>query len=131
MCDCSKVWLQQYLYENGCGCPWHKRTCCEAARNGHLDVVQFAHEHECPRRYRNMSYCSRKWAFTCVEYAHVNGYPWNASTCWKAAGNGHHLRVLQYAHENGCQWNERTCSNAAGNGHLHVWASLVRFDDMH
>ena len=48
-----------------------------AARGGHLEVLQWAHE---------------------------NGCPWNEWTCTEAAKGGH-LEVLQWAHQNGCPWN--------------------------
>jgi hypothetical protein len=49
-----------------------------AALNGHLGVLQWAHEHGCP---------------------------WDESTCANAAEHCH-LHVLKWARENGCPWNE-------------------------
>ena len=53
---------------------WNEWTCANAALNGHLD---------------------------CLRYAHENGCPWNEVTILFAAENGH-LNCLRYAHENGC-----------------------------
>ena len=52
-------------------------------------------------------------------WAHNDEYPWNESTCSRAAENGH-LECLKYLHETDppCPWNEDTCSRAAENGHL-------------
>ena len=68
-------------------CPWPRdtSTCWLAAKDGHLEWLQCAHD---------------------------NGYPWDQQTCWIAAKNGH-LHCLQYAHETGCPWNQQTCHDAA------------------
>ena len=57
-------------------CPWNEYTCAEAAKNGHLE---------------------------CLKYAHENGCPWDKNTCLWAAANGH-LDCLEYAHKNGCPY---------------------------
>ena len=70
-----------------------ERTCKEAAREGHLEVLKYAHE---------------------------NGCPWNEVTCIAAASEGH-LEVLKYAHENGCRWDaERICNIAGKFSHLEI-----------
>ena len=61
------------------------KACREAAKNGHLD---------------------------CLKYAHENGYSWDACTSADASTYGH-LDCLIYAHENGCPWVEWTCHYAA------------------
>jgi hypothetical protein len=66
------------------------KNATDAAKNGHLE---------------------------CLVYAHTNGCPWDELTCAKAAENGH-LECLVYAHENGCPWDKWTCTYAADNGHL-------------
>ena len=69
-----------------CGMPrWNKWTCAEAAKGGHLGVLQ---------------------------WARANGCPWDVWTCAYAAKGGH-LDVLQWARANGCPWDESTCSEAA------------------
>ena len=30
------------------GCPWSEETCFEAALNGHLECLKYAHENGCP-----------------------------------------------------------------------------------
>ncbi len=54
-------------------------TCTEAAKGGHLEVLQWARQ---------------------------NGCPWNELTCTEAAKGGH-LEVLQWARENGCPFDPR------------------------
>ena len=71
-------------------------VCQYAALGGHLEVLQ---------------------------WARVNGCPWDEWTCAYAAEGGH-LEVLQWARANGCPWNRITIVAAAGGGHLEVlqWA---------
>jgi len=49
---------------------------CQAILGGHLHVLKWAREHDCP---------------------------WCWRTCALAAEGGH-LEVLKWAHENGCEW---------------------------
>jgi len=70
--------------------------CAHAARNGHLDILQWARTNDCP---------------------------WNKWTCSNAARNGH-LEILQWTRKHGCPWSRWTCIYAARNGHLEIlqWA---------
>ena len=52
-------------------CPWHEETTYLAARNGHLNCLQYAHESNCP---------------------------WDSRTTWGAARYGH-LECLTYIYE--------------------------------
>ena len=54
-------------------CPWDKRTCANAARGGHLKVLQWCRSPE-------------------------NMCPWDKWTCAHAA----HDEVSEWCHENGC-----------------------------
>ena len=56
--------------------------CCAraAAGGGHLDCLQYAHEHGCP---------------------------WDVNTCASAVF-GEQLHCLQYAREHGCPWEEES-----------------------
>ena len=58
-------------------------TCANAAHGGHLEVLKWARENDCP---------------------------WDGRTCAFAA-NGGHLELL--ARENGCPWDEKTGAYAA------------------
>jgi hypothetical protein len=64
--------------------------CAIAAAGGHLEVLQWAREQDCP---------------------------WNHRTCMSAAAGGH-LEVLKWAREHGCDWSVLTCHAAAQYGHL-------------
>jgi hypothetical protein len=69
----------------------YKRYLCEcAAERGHLEVLKWARENDCP---------------------------WGTSTCAYAAGHGH-LEVLKWARENGCPWGESTRRLAAEKGYV-------------
>ncbi|WZN59355.1 ankyrin repeat protein [Chloropicon roscoffensis] len=88
----------QWLRQNGC--PWNSTTCYLAAKGGHLDVLKWLRDQDPP--------C-----------------PWNEETCTYAAEGGH-LEVLKFlrAQNPPCPWDEETCRWAARNGHLDVlkWA---------
>ena len=62
-----------------------------AAKGGHLKVLKWARENDCP------------WDGTCM-----------------CAAKGGHLKVLKWARENDCPWNKWTCADAAIGGHLEV-----------
>ena len=67
--------------------------CAYAAQGGHLDVLRWEREHECP---------------------------WNEGTCVRAGGGGH-LDVLRSAREQGCTWDKELCLAAASSkGHAAV-----------
>src|SRR5579872_5352516 len=96
-----------------------KIFCDIAAEGGHLRVLQWLRENECPWDIHTCAKASRNGHFEVLKWARINGCPWNAYTCFFAAYGGH-LEVLQWARENGCLWNADTCSYAAYGGHLEV-----------
>jgi hypothetical protein len=57
------------------------------------------------------SYAAEGGHLEVLKWAHENGCPWDARTCWAAAKAGH-LEVLQWARENGCPWNKWTWDHA-------------------
>ena len=65
-------------------------TIADAARNNHLN---------------------------CVEYAHSHGCPWSENAPAGAATHGY-LDIIQFCYTHKCPWNEHTCNNAAHGGHL-------------
>ena len=107
----------QYAHYNGC--KWDAWTCSNAALNGHSEVLKFAHENGCPWSEHTCSNAALNGHLNILEYAHVKGCPWNEFTCSNAALNGH-MEVLVYAFTRSCPWNSYTCSNAAQNGHLNI-----------
>ena len=89
----------------------------DAAKNGNLNCLKYAHENGCPWNKDTCHYASQNGHLNCLKYAHENSCSWNEKTCRRAAYNGH-LDCLKYAHENGCKWNKNTREYAAKNGHL-------------
>ncbi len=79
------------------GVTWDSNTCHEAAKNGHLDILKYAHE---------------------------NGCAWNLDTTTSAAVNGH-LECFQYAIEQGCLW-RNDVSFVADGGQLPVRREFSR-----
>ena len=63
-------------------------TCAAAASGGHLEVLQWACECDCP---------------------------WDEGT-FEAAAYGGHLEVLRWMREHDCPWDEATCAAAADGG---------------
>jgi hypothetical protein len=86
-------------------------------------VLQWARVNGCPWDEYTCMHAAQGGHLAVLRWARGNGCPWDALTCTHAAFGGH-LSVLQWARENGCPWNEYTCANAAQVGHLAVlrWA---------
>ena len=94
----------KYAHENGC--PWDRRTTYYSAENGHLDCLKYAHENRCPWDRRTTSWAAINDNLDCLKYAHENGCPWDKWTTMAAAENSHfgHLDCLRYLIENGCPY---------------------------
>ncbi len=100
----------------------------EAARGGHLKVLQWARNQYFPCNTREICcLAARGGHLEVLQWATSLGFPCNALltvlTCAHAAGGGH-LEVLQWLRSQGCRWNRLTCAFAAEGGHLEVlqWA---------
>ena len=109
--------LHCLIYAHEHGCPWHEGTTLHAAQNGQLDCIKYAHENGCPWNERATLNAAYNGHLDCLKYTHENGCSWHQYTTLVAAENGH-LDCLKYAHENGCPWHRYTTSYAAYNGHL-------------
>ena len=54
------------MFSNGLdenGCPWDDYTCSNAALNGHLEILKWAHENGCPWNEYTCSNAAQKWSF--------------------------------------------------------------------
>ncbi len=105
-------------------CPWNERTCANAALGGHLEVLKWTLKKGCP--WDLLLACERAAGggnLEMLKWLKEEGYPWDRETCANAAFGGH-LEMLQWARKEGCPWNEWTCAKAALGGHLKVlkWA---------
>lgn len=115
--------VMQWMRANGC--PWDARVCQMAALGGHLNVLEWACENGCQWGSWACVNAIQGGHLHVIEWAHTNGYPLDRDgfNCAWAAGPGH-LGVLQWLRAHGCAWDAETCSLAAAAGHLHViqWA---------
>jgi hypothetical protein len=104
-------------------CPWDEETCAGAAAHGHLEVLKWARENDCPWNEDTCAGAAAHGHLEVLKWARENGCPWDEKTCTEAAHQGH-LEVLQWARENDCPWDEDACFAAAQGGHLEVlqWA---------
>jgi hypothetical protein len=85
----GRIWVLKWLHENGYDI-LDPDICWSAAQGGHLDVIQWARENDCP---------------------------WDANLCAEAAEHGH-LHVLKGARKMGCPWDGETRKYAQGYAQL-------------
>jgi hypothetical protein len=82
---------------------WNKQVCPTAAREGHFDVL--------------------KWA-------HAQGLPFGSWTLWRAVERGH-LEISKWLVEKGARLTSELSLLAATNGHLNIlqWMGLADFEE--
>ena len=83
--------------------------CLEAAENGHLECLKYAHKNGCNWNEYTCYYAAKNGHLECLKYLRQNGCPWGLDTCYYAARNNH-LECLKYAHENGCPYPKQLLS---------------------
>jgi hypothetical protein len=99
---------------------WSKTTVLCAARNGHLEVLQWLMTENCPWYAKACNVAAKYGHIKVLKWLRDNGCDWCPRTCSNAAENGH-LEVLMWARVNGCDWFENTiCASASIHGHLDV-----------
>jgi len=120
-CKWGSSWLWYWGFH--WDCKLDCKICDYAARNGHLDVLQWAKSNGYSWSLDICSCAGENGHLEVLKWARSNGYSWSSDTCALAAQNGH-LKVLKWARSNGCDWNSRTYFGAIENGHYHVavWA---------
>lgn len=89
-----------------------KELCEAAARYGHLDCLQYLHEHKCPWDEHTCTVAAGAGYLACLQFAHSNGCLLTIDVCIAAAQNNH-LHCLQYAHQQHCEWSKVVCAAAA------------------
>ena len=110
----------QWLRTNGC--PWEEYTFSAAVRGGHWHVVLWLRSEGCPWGERACAAAAGEGRFELLSWLRSEGCPWDVWTC-ACAANGGHLDVLKWARTEQtppCPWDETTCSSAAEAGHLDV-----------
>jgi hypothetical protein len=103
-------------YPSSPGRPWDEAICSEAARRGHLTVLQWARANGCPWDHAIFSAICREAARTghlpVLQWARANGCPWDHAICsaiCSDAARNEKLHVIVWALETGCPWDEATC----------------------
>ena len=94
--------------------------CQVAACAGHLHVLDFLHQHECPGLWTQaiVTAAAQNGQLGSLQWLHER-WPeasgWNASVCSSAASGGCQ-KVLMWLRDQKVPWDESTCEEAAGNG---------------
>jgi hypothetical protein len=82
------------------GTLFHGHECVVAAEMGHLQCLQYAHEHGGPMPELTCAFAAFNGHLQCLQYAYEHGAPFPQFTCAIAACSGQ-LQCLKYAHEHG------------------------------
>jgi len=69
--------------------PWDTHTCRQAAKYGHVQLLQWAKAEECPWDQLVCTYLARRGDLTTLKWARSKKCPWDSCTCSKAAAHGH------------------------------------------
>jgi hypothetical protein len=107
------------------GCEWDEWTCSAAARNGHLTVLQWLHEHGCP--WEADSICRRAAESGSVEvlqYLKQQGCNLDEDV-WRVVAMEGRTQVCQYLHTEQCLWSALACGDAAYCGHVDTLRWLI------
>jgi len=107
----------QWLCEHQC--PWDEEACLAAARFGHLEVLQWLRARDCPWNMWCLHNAAWGGHTEVVVWARTNGCKWSRYATMWAARNGH-LETLQVLRRMGCRWDEQACMWAAREGRLEV-----------
>ncbi|CAN0562518.1 unnamed protein product, partial [Laminaria digitata] len=83
-------------------CPWNRSTCCRAAHNGHLEVLEWARLNGC------------------------SDMEFDFSLFFTGSAAAGRLDILQWPRAEGCPWDHHTYEEPRRLGHGDVmnWASL-------
>jgi len=116
----------QWLHERQC--PWNEEACLAAARFGHLEVLQWLRARDCPWNMWCLHNAAWGGHTEVVVWARVNGCKWSRYATMWAARNGH-IETLRALRRMGCRWDEKACMWAAKEGRLDVLQYLRTGDD--
>jgi hypothetical protein len=98
--ECARMgFLNLIKYLRSKNYKWNTQTCINAASNGHLDCLKYAHENGRPLyNFKKTRKCNWRCYLRYRPHHHrLRQY----NICEIAASNGH-LDCLKYAHEKGC-----------------------------
>lgn len=95
---------------------------------GNLQMMKYAHEHNCPWDGLDVEQCIVSGSFECFKYALEHNAPWCRTETANSAVVSGDLRYLETLHQHGAQMNPRLCAYAASHGHLHVLNWLLEHE---
>jgi len=105
----------RWLHEHDC--PWNDTATMAAARFGHLEVLQWLRARDCPWNMWCLNNAAWGGHNEVVVWARSNGCKWNRYATMWAARNGH-IETLRLLRRMGCRWDEKACMWAAKEGRL-------------
>ena len=116
--------LIKWLNDNNL--PWKSKLIFRnAANNGYLNVIRFAHVNKCNWDLTSSYRAAIGGHIHVLKWIKENGYEWSRNTCSAAAIKGY-LHILIWLKENGCPWGSFTFSKAASYGNLNILKWLCR-----
>ena len=93
-------------------------TCANAAKGGHLEILQWARENDCPWDSSTCSYAASGGHLEDAEVGARERLPVGRGDVLGTRRRAATSRTLKWARENDCPWDEGTCAYAARGGHL-------------
>ena len=108
--------MLRWLRENGC--EWSHTTCTAAAGQGHLKVLEYARAQLPPCSWIAATCAAASGGhLECLQWLHEHGCPWTVGVSLAAAKSGH-LEMLRWAAEHGCPVSRNVVQSAALTGQL-------------
>lgn len=96
-------------------CPWGRRVLRDAIAIRRVDIVDWALSNGCPMDDPRVlcMHAASSGSIKMLRYLHFErGFAWDESACSAASGSNR-LAVLQWLRRHGCPWDENTCMRAA------------------
>jgi hypothetical protein len=110
----------KYLFDHGC--PWNERVFMEAAKNNHVDILEFFTAFQTlPREVGFIA--ARLGHLNVLEFLQKQNFPWCTEMMNEAAFYNR-LECVIFLHEHGCEWNETTMNSAATRRHIDMFVYL-------
>jgi hypothetical protein len=111
--------------------PWDKETCRNAAKFGHLKLLQWLHKQGCPWNDETFSSAAHSGNMKMMEWLYERKCPWDKWTYRSAAESGS-LDVLKWLYEKKCPLSRDTMSSAARFGNIEMlelgWLRQMKYD---
>jgi len=87
--------------------PWKEWThfsCFFAAQGGHLEILQWLHDQECPWDKKTCQIAAQEGHLPILKWLLKEGCPWNKIDCIEAAIEYNQLVILQWIRGSYCPW---------------------------